>query len=145
LPRVFLMLLTCCTMHRSGSFCNKRQALLECGCTKLRIGSIQCNMLQHIIRDVQTLFTCGKVPTFKKIPWLESASELYRPSDQRLCAKLMPTSAHRGCRVVRVTDPYGCTRFSRPEQLLFLSSSSSIVLTRLRGPGSRPTTSQKIW
>jgi hypothetical protein len=34
---------------------------------------------------------------------------------------------------------------SRPEQLLFLSSSSSIVLTRLTGPRSRPSTSQKIW
>jgi hypothetical protein len=38
--------------------------------------------------------------------------------------------------------PY--SRFSRPEPLLFLSSSSSVVLTRLSGPRSRPTTSQKI-
>jgi hypothetical protein len=29
--------------------------------------------------------------------------------------------------------------------LLFLSSSSSVVLTRLSGPRSRPTTSQKLW
>jgi hypothetical protein len=29
--------------------------------------------------------------------------------------------------------------------LLFLSSSSSLVLTRMSGPRSRPTTSQKIW
>jgi hypothetical protein len=27
----------------------------------------------------------------------------------------------------------------------FLSSSSSVILTRLSGPRSRPTTSQKIW
>jgi hypothetical protein len=33
---------------------------------------------------------------------------------------------------------------SRPKPLLFLPSSSSIVLTRLSGPRSRPTTSQKI-
>jgi hypothetical protein len=32
----------------------------------------------------------------KKTPWPESASELYRPSDRRLSAKLMPI------------DPYGC-------------------------------------
>jgi hypothetical protein len=64
-----------------------------------------------------------------KIPWPESASELYRPSDHRLSEKLVPTSVDRGCHVVRVTDPY---------DLLFLSSSSSIVLTRLRGPRSRP-------
>jgi hypothetical protein len=38
--------------------------------------------------------------------------------------------------------PY--SRISKPELLLFLSSSSSIVLTRLSGPRSRPTT-QKIW
>jgi hypothetical protein len=37
------------------------------------------------------------------------------------------------------------SRVSRPEPLLFLSSSSSVVLTRLSGPRSRPTTSQKIW
>jgi hypothetical protein len=29
-------------------------------------------------------------------PWLESASELYRPSDRRLSAKLMPTFADIG-------------------------------------------------
>jgi hypothetical protein len=37
----------------------------------------------------------------------ESASELYRPSDRRLSAKLLPTFADRGCQVVSVTDPYG--------------------------------------
>jgi hypothetical protein len=40
-------------------------------------------------------------------PWPESASELYRPSDRRLSAKLVLTFADRGCRVVSVTDPYG--------------------------------------
>jgi hypothetical protein len=43
----------------------------------------------------------------KKIPWSESASELYRPSDRRLSAKWLPTFADRGCHVVKVTDPYG--------------------------------------
>jgi hypothetical protein len=38
--------------------------------------------------------------------------------------------------------PY--SRLSRPEPLLFLPNSSSFVLTRLIGPRSRPTTSQKI-
>jgi hypothetical protein len=40
-------------------------------------------------------------------PWPESASELYRPSDRHLWAKLVPTFADRGCHVVSVTDPYG--------------------------------------
>jgi hypothetical protein len=39
--------------------------------------------------------------------WPEFASELYRPSDRRLLAKLVPTFADRGCRVVSATDPYG--------------------------------------
>jgi hypothetical protein len=38
--------------------------------------------------------------------------------------------------------PY--SRFSRPEPLLFLSSRSSVVLTRPSGPRSRPSTSQKV-
>jgi hypothetical protein len=37
------------------------------------------------------------------------------------------------------------SRLSRPEPLLYLPSSSSVVLTRLSGPLSRPTTCQKIW
>jgi hypothetical protein len=40
-----------------------------------------------------------------KIPWSESASELYRPSDRRLSAKRLPTFADRGCHVVSVKDP----------------------------------------
>jgi hypothetical protein len=40
-----------------------------------------------------------------KLRGLYSASELYRPSDRRLLAKLVPTFADRGCRVVSATDP----------------------------------------
>jgi hypothetical protein len=42
-----------------------------------------------------------------KTPLPESASELYRPRDRRLSAKLVPTLADRGCHVDSVTDPYG--------------------------------------
>jgi hypothetical protein len=42
----------------------------------------------------------------KQTLWPESASELYRPSDRRLSAKLKPTFTVRGCHVVGVTDPY---------------------------------------
>jgi hypothetical protein len=48
-----------------------------------------------------------RVPHYLLTPWPQSASELYRPSDLRLSAKLVPTSADRGCHVVSVTDPYG--------------------------------------
>jgi hypothetical protein len=40
-------------------------------------------------------------------PWPESASELYRPSDRLLSAKLVPTFVYRGCHVVSVIDSYG--------------------------------------
>jgi hypothetical protein len=64
-----------------------------------------------------------------KTPWTESASELYRPKDRSLSAKLLPTFADRECRVLSPTDPHGrISRFSRPEQLLSLPSSSSIAL-----------------
>jgi hypothetical protein len=43
----------------------------------------------------------------KKTPWPESASKLYRSSDRRLSAKLVPTFADRGCHVVSVMYPYG--------------------------------------
>jgi CBS-domain-containing membrane protein len=42
-----------------------------------------------------------------KILWPESATELYRPSDRLLLAKLVSTFADRRCHVVSVTDPYG--------------------------------------
>jgi hypothetical protein len=45
--------------------------------------------------------------TNKRTPWSQSASELYRPSDHRLLAKLVPNFADRVCHVVSVTDPYG--------------------------------------
>jgi hypothetical protein len=45
--------------------------------------------------------------TNNKTPWPESASELYRPNDRRLSAKLVTTFADRGSHVVSVTDPCG--------------------------------------
>jgi hypothetical protein len=51
-----------------------------------------------------------------------------------------------GCRVVSAVDPVRpLSRFSRPEPLRFLSSSSSVVLTRQIGTRSRPITSQRMW
>jgi hypothetical protein len=73
-------------------------------------------------------------------PGFESASELYRPSDRRLSAKWLPTFADRGCHVVRVTDPYGSILGFLDRSRYFSISSSSVVLTRLSGPRSRPTT-----
>jgi hypothetical protein len=41
-----------------------------------------------------------------KTLWLEFASELYRPSDRRLSAKLVPTFVDRRCHMVSTMDPY---------------------------------------
>jgi hypothetical protein len=54
------------------------------------------------------------------------------------CGYSMPRGEREGS-----LRPY--SRISRPELLLFLSSSSSVVLTRLSGPRSKPITSHKNW
>jgi hypothetical protein len=49
--------------------------------------------------------------------------------------------AYRGCHAVTVTDPYGrILYFLDRSRYFFLSSISSVVLTTLSGPRSRPTT-----
>jgi hypothetical protein len=40
-------------------------------------------------------------------PWTWSASELYRPNDRRLSAKLVLTFAGRGCCVVGAKNSHG--------------------------------------
>jgi hypothetical protein len=94
--------------------------------------------------SASTAFTAHSFNS-KKTPWPQSLSELYWPSDRRLSAKLVPTFEDRGRHVVSVTDPLRpYSRISRPQPLLFLPSSSSVVLKRPRGPRSRLTTTQKI-
>jgi hypothetical protein len=68
-------------------------------------------------------------------PWPEFASELYRQSDHSLPAKLVPTCGDRGLSCgQRDGSPRAYSRISISEPLLVLSSSSSVVLTRLSGP-----------
>jgi hypothetical protein len=49
----------------------------------------------------------GELTDSRVTLWPESTSELYRQSNHRLLAKLVPTFADIGCHVVSVTDPYG--------------------------------------
>jgi hypothetical protein len=63
------------------------------------------NFAQSFLFCKSSLRICLKRLTNTQTPWLESASELYRPSDRRLSAKLVPTLADRGCRVVSATNP----------------------------------------
>ena len=74
-------------------------------------------------------------------------TELYRQSGRRRPAKLVPTYADRGVsRGQRNGSPRPLISvFCTGAATFFYSSSASIDLTRLSGPRSRPTTTQKIW
>jgi hypothetical protein len=97
-------------------------------------------------KDQSDLFPrlhCLIAQSMPKTPLPESASKLY----DRATAPRRSSDNFWGYGILRgqrdgALWPY--SRFSRHDALLFLPSSSSIVLTRLSGPRSRPTTSQKI-
>jgi hypothetical protein len=85
--------------------------------------------------------TKNKTKKKTQTPWSESASELYRLSDRRLSASLVPIFAGVAQSARRI--PYG-------RNLGFLDRSRYFffqvaTLTRLSGPRSRPTISQKMW
>jgi hypothetical protein len=48
-----------------------------------------------------------------KLLGLKSSTELYRPSDRRLLAKLVQTHVDRGCHMVSVTDSSGRIPFQQ--------------------------------
>jgi hypothetical protein len=90
---------------------------------------------ERIIKSVQLRIIFLYFPQISICVLYEAASELYGRSDRRLSAKLLPTLANTRCYAVSVTDPLRpYSRLSRPESLLFLPSSSSVVLTRLSAP-----------
>jgi hypothetical protein len=67
-------------------------------------------------------------------------------ANRLLSVKLVATFVDRGMwRGQRGGSLWPWSRFSGLEPLHFFPSSSSVVLTRLSGPRSRPTTSQKMW
>jgi hypothetical protein len=80
-------------LFKVGALRFNRQSL-----TNLSIRPVLLNSGRH---------PAARVPTRAKTAWPESVSELYRPSDRRLLAKLVPTFANTGCHVVSVTDRYG--------------------------------------
>jgi hypothetical protein len=84
----------------------------------------------------------------KKTPWPEFGSELYRPSDRRLSAKLVPTFADGGCHMVGVTDLYD-NILGFPDQSPYFSSQVDPVpeplLLRKSGiAGNRTRTSGSV-
>jgi hypothetical protein len=99
--------------------CPQSRGLGEYSADRLGQSCVRCIERLHIKRDLtlQDRIKCGKIHIMegicygqyreKKTPWPESASELYRLSDRRVSAKLVPTFADRALHVVSVTDPYG--------------------------------------
>jgi hypothetical protein len=110
------------------SYKHQACALLKADTLK---GSWQYSVLRYKIM-LQTRHSRKK----NSLVWVR---ERTMPSGRPLSAKLVPTFADRRCH--GFLCPY--SRLPREVPLVFLSSSSSIVLTRLSGPRCRPNTSQK--
>jgi hypothetical protein len=57
----------------------------------------ECILRKNKVRvEEQEVLFCKSTFKLKQTPWPESASELNRPSDRRLPAKIVPTFADRG-------------------------------------------------
>jgi hypothetical protein len=92
----------------------------------------------------------------KKPPWPKSASELYRPSDRRLSAKLVPAFADRRMsRSQRGVSPTAVISVFRPEPLLFFQVATQLYsrdwvdpvpgLLLLRKSGSTGNQTGNLW
>jgi hypothetical protein len=83
--------------------CDNMQQFSFTSCHFMLHGS---NIPRYSIADFSLAYSTSLVTTINA-PCPESASELYRSSDRRLSAKVVPTFAYRVCHVVSVTDHYG--------------------------------------
>jgi hypothetical protein len=81
---------------------------------------------------------CGNMQKKKKVDSVRERLPLVGRVSSNFCGYRMPCGQRGGS-----LRPY--SRFSRPKPLLFLQSTSSIVLTMASRPRSRPNTSNKIW
>jgi hypothetical protein len=81
-----------------------------------------------------------------KTQWSEYASELDRPRDLRLSAKLVPTFSDRGCYVVSATDPYGgILGFLDRSRYFFFQVAPQLYPRGWLDPVPETLLSQKIW
>jgi hypothetical protein len=71
------------------------------------VNKLSANWYEHYATGTHFYVIHFNIIKLKKTSWPESKCELYRPSDRRLSAKLVPIFADRGCHVVSVTDPHG--------------------------------------
>jgi hypothetical protein len=77
-------------VNRSGHAMSKTCTV----CYRQGTGSVNVFVLSCVFRNLSTdrsLVQVKKKKKKKKTPWPQSASELYRPSERRLSAKLVPT------------------------------------------------------
>jgi hypothetical protein len=125
---------------------NLEQSEIECSLVSppsLYIRSKSFRSLVQLFVRTESLGSSPKEKQNKRLLARKRTIPTQRPLQP---ATLVPTFAGRSCCVVSATDPYGRScGVSRPESLLLLSIRTSIILSRLSGPRSRPTTSQKIW
>jgi hypothetical protein len=81
--------------------------LLSCFCTEFRhnecVRDMSSENTQHASMKIR--ISCLQHINLNYTPWPESENELYRPSDRSLSAKLMPTLADRGFKVISATGP----------------------------------------
>jgi hypothetical protein len=86
---------------------------LEYAIRKVKINQVglKLNGTHQLLVNAEDVNPLGNTDTIKrtknKLGGFQSASELYRPSGRRLSAKLMPTLADTGCRVVSATNLHG--------------------------------------
>jgi hypothetical protein len=84
-------------IHLNLSVCAWDEIVLERSYWSIQY---QIKLPIHNVRRILSVVWGGETP------WPESASKLYRPSDRRLSAKLLPAFVDRVCHVVSVTDPF---------------------------------------
>jgi hypothetical protein len=118
--------------HETGKAC--------CGNHKSKNFKDKWKNVQHFLNSVVQSMTKHVHTIFETLLYFHTdrATSLVSEVSTKVC----------GQRVLRGQcnrSPWPYSRISRPEPLLFLPSSSSIVLMRLSGPCSRPITSQKVW
>jgi hypothetical protein len=122
------------------------QSSIQLGNSVRRAGALWYPKVRFCSHDSQSLNsrTSNMNPPHQKLKLcgLSPRANYTDRANSRLSAKLVDRVVSRGqCQ----GSPRPYSRLSRPEPLLYLPSSSSIVLMRLSGHRLRATTSQKIW
>jgi hypothetical protein len=76
-------------------------------------------IITYTCLDMKVKWNCNLDYTTKTTPWPESASELYRPNDRRLSAKLVPNVRIEGVAWSAWRIPTAVFSLSRPEFQLY--------------------------